>query len=223
VITISLALTIDYFWNNWIVLHVGLILISAIILKLSLLLDPRKPLPDLFWNRYERKFCLLMHILEHIFVFLLLCLVKNDAKKEAYIKIIENSVVTLMILGRFICFIWFFFKELNDVCEKVMRYCLGIEGLLIVGKCILLLTASPKVEQGQIYKFLESFLIFSHPIYTVFILAIVSGIYRESVQQPDVTIQISVPSPVILADNRIIIYQNGNLERIPAPLDCEVV
>jgi hypothetical protein len=150
-VTASLAifvLVIDYIHENWIVLHTGLTVLSALILKITLQHDPRKPLPDIFWVMYERKFCIFLHILEDIALYIWLWSIK--LQKLDYQVTVENVVVFALVIFRFICFMWFYYKELS------VTFAAGTEFLNLLVKTSIILTAI--LKSGFSDEFLQMFI-----------------------------------------------------------------
>jgi hypothetical protein len=209
VIATAFTITIDYFHENWIFLHAGLTLLSALILKITLQHDPRKPLPDIFWVMYERKFCIFLHILEEIVLYLWLWSIKLP--KLDYQVTVENVAVFALVVFRFICFMWFYYKELYEQYELSVTFAVGTDFLYFLVKACIILTGILKSNQDFV-DFLMSLYKCSYPMYTVFILAVFCGLYRESARQLPVRVQI--PQPVVLA--------SGELERKP-PSELEMV
>ena len=211
VIATAFLITIDYIHENWIFLHAGLTLLSALILKITLQHDPRKPLPDIFWVMYERKFCIFLHILEEIVLYLWLWSIKLT--KLDYQVTVENVAVFALVIFRFICFMWFYYKELYEQYELSVTFAAGTDFLYLLVKACIILTGILKSNQDFV-DFLMSLYKCSYPTYSVFILAVFSGLYRESARQPPVRVQI--PQPVVL--------ESRELEREPpSELESEMV
>lgn len=210
VIATAFTLTIAYLRENWIVLHAGLTIVSAIILKITLRYDPRKPLSDYMWVMYERKFCIFLHLFEQIIIYLFLWSVK--LLKLDYQVTIENVLIVALVISRFVSFMWFYYKELNEHSGLTVTFPAGLDFFFFLVKTCIVLTAMLKANQ----RFVE-FLLFvyslAYPIYTVFILAVFCGLYRESVRQ--LPVQVQIPQPVGL--------ESCELEREPQPLDFEIV
>lgn len=202
VISTGITVGIEYARENWIIVHVTLMVLSALVLKITLPHDPRKPLPDIFWVMYERKFCIFLHILDEIVIYLWLWSIKLP--KLDYQVTAENVSVFALVIFRFICFMWFYYKELNEQYELSVTFAAGTDFLYLLVKTCIILTAILKSNQDFV-DFLMSFYKCSYPIYTVFILAVFCGLYRESVRQLPVRVQI--PQPVVL--------ESGELEREP--------
>jgi hypothetical protein len=208
VIGTTFTITIGFFHENWIVLHSCLTFFSALILKITLQHDPRKPLRDIFWVMYERKFCIFLHILEEIVLYLWLWSIKIP--KLDYQVTVENFAVFTIIIFRFFCFMWFYYKELYEEYKVSVTFAAGTDFLYILVKTSIILTALQKSNQDFV-DFLMGFYKNSYPTYTVFILAVFCGLYRESVRQLPVQVQapVQIPQPVVLA--------SGELERKPPP------
>jgi len=210
VIATAITITINYFSENWIVLHVGLTVLSALILKITLRHDPRKQLTDGFWVMYGRKLSVFLHILEEIVLFLWLWSVKLP--KLDYQLVVENVAVFAIFFCRFISFMWFYYKELNEQYKQSITFPSGMDFLYLLVKTSIILTAILKSNQDFV-DFLMAFYKCSYPVYTVFILAVFSGLYRESVRQHPV--QVQIPQSVVLDPS-------GELEREP-PSKSEMV
>jgi hypothetical protein len=208
VIATAFTITVGYLHENWIVLHSCLTVFSALILKITLHHDPRKPLADIFWHMYERNFCIFLHILEEIVLYLWLWSIKIP--KLDYQVTVENVAIFALIIFRFICFMWFYYKELYEEYELSVTFAAGTDFLYLLVKTCIILTALQKSNQDFV-DFLMGFYKNSYPTYTVFILAVFCGLYRESVRQLPVQVQapVQIPQPVVLA--------SGELERAPPP------
>ena len=220
---IATAFTIKnvYLSENWIVLHAGITVVSAITLKITLRYDPRKPLPDYMWVVYERKFCIFLHLFEEEILYLWLWSIKMT--KLDYQVTIENVLVVGLVISRFVYFMWFYHKELNEHSGLTVTFPAGLDFFFFLVKTCIVLTAMLKANQGFV-EFLLFVYKISYPIYTVFILAVFCGLYRESVRQLPVQVQVQVqvqaqarvqiPQPVVL--------ESRELEREP-PSHLEIV
>ena len=217
VIASAFTITIDYFRENWIVLHAGLTVLSALVLKITLLYDPRKPLGDYFWVMYERKFCMFLHMLENLVVWMWLWSVKLP--KLDYQNTVENIAVFAIVISRFVCFIWFYYKEHNEQYELAMAFATAVDLLYLLVKTCLILTALLKSNQQQLIDVLLFFYRYSYPVYTVFILAVFSGLFRESVRQ--LPVQVQLPVRNLMDVSPIQLPRPVELER--QPTESEIV
>jgi hypothetical protein len=215
VIASAFTITIGYFRENWIVLHAGVTVLSAIILKITLLYDPRKPLGDYFWMMYERKFCIFLHLLENLVLWLWLWSV--NLPKLEYQNTVETVAVFAIVISRFICFIWFYYKEHNEQYDLAITFAMAVDFLFLLDKTCIILTILLKSNQ----KFVDVLLFlynYTYPVYTVFILAVFSGLFRESVRQLPVQVQLPVRNAFRV---QVQLPLPVELERQPSDSDSE--
>jgi len=217
VIASAFTITIDYFRENWIVLHAGLTVLSALVLKITLLYDPRKPLGDYFWVMYERKFCIFLHLLENLVLWLWLWSVKLP--KLEYQNTVETVAVFAIVISRFVCFIWFYYKEHDEQYELAITFANPVDFLYFLVKTCIILTVLLKSNQ-QFIDVLLFFYRYSYPVYTVFILAVFSGLFRESVRQLPVQVQLPVRN-AFWVQVQLPLPVEVELERQPSDSDSE--
>jgi hypothetical protein len=105
---------------------------------------------------------------------------------------------------------WFYYKELYEEYKVSVTFAVGTDFLYLLVKSCIILTALQKSNKDFV-EFLLSLYKNSYSTYTVFILAVFCGLYRESARQLPVQVQapFQIPQPVVLA--------SVELEREPPP------
>jgi hypothetical protein len=222
--SIILFFTNQYFKQNWIILHIGIALFSAIVLKMAVHFDPRKPLNDLFWVIYGRNFAIFVHFMElfSFFIWSKLPLDRNDGHAS-------DVVVLCMQVIHLICFMQFFYIEIRKYCGESLLFEVIAEVILSVFKILVVLyqylnLTKEYEELFYIFKFLG--LTVGYTVYTIWILGIYAGLYREVVRRPQPQIELvpiahhvgHLPDIAEVQPEQLGRY----LERAP-PLNCEVV
>ena len=199
-----------FMYKYWIFVHIPLLLVSSFVLQFVRVYDPRKPLPlsNFFWMKYTRKFCIFTHIMEQIVLFIWTLSITYP-KERTYI-IIETSLMGFMILFRFLLFIWFYFKEIGEN-KKVSGLFFAYDYIYLAIKIAILIISLSKFKK-DVYDFVILCYILTTPLYSLCIMSVFYGFFREPVRQH----QIQIPQPAVLADN------HETLERAPSSV-CEMV
>jgi hypothetical protein len=215
VISTGIIVEIKYARENWIIVHVTLMALSAIVLRKILGYDPRKPLPDEFWLAYERKFCIFLHILEEIVIYLWLWSTKLP--KLDYQIMIENIAMFVLLIFHYLVFNWFFYKELKQENKKQITFAIGTNFVFLVVKTLIIFTVLEKITNQGFLDLIMFFYYCSYPVFTQFIFSTFSGIFRESVRQ--LPVQVHAGQVVIVLNSQ---EPNSELERTPSS-ECESV
>ena len=228
--SILLFFTTQYFKQNWILVHGGIALFSAIVLKMAVHFDPRKPLNDLFWVIYGRNFAIFVHFMDLLsfFIWTKLPFDRNDGHAS-------DVVVLCMQVIHLICFIHYFYIEIREYCgesivfEVIAEIMFSVFKILVVVYQYLGLTK----EYDDFFLMLKILGIpVGSTVFTIWILGIYAGLYREVVRRPRPQIEL-VPIAhhmghfpnvvqVPLTRDVVVVELGPHLEREP-PEDFDVV
>jgi hypothetical protein len=199
-----------FMYKYWILVHIPIFMVSCFVLECARVYDPRKPLPDLFWMKYTRKFCISIHILEQIALFVWMIIV--TVPKETRFVIMQNFMIGFIGLVRFVFIIFFLMKEIGN--KKVSGLFFGFEYLYLAVKIAIIIISLSKSKQENNIEFLMVFYMLSSPIYSLSIMSVFYGLFREPVRQHEnQQHEIQRPPAAVL-----------EIERCPpSQYDCEMV
>ncbi len=202
VFTLSMFLAFSTFmYKYWIFVHIALFIVSCSILEYARVYDPRKQLPDVFYRKYTRRLCVFAHIMEQIVLFM--WMLSMTYPKEIKYAMIENSIFCFLIVLRCVLFLKFFY--INEIDSKKIALIFVMPDQVNLMVKISILIASISHFKGGFYHFIVVFYIVLYPIYSIWILSVFYGLFRDPVQQHE----IQRPPAAVLAD----------LEREPPPIE----
>jgi hypothetical protein len=129
-------------------------------------------------------------------------------KERTYV-IIENSLVGFIGLFRSLILIRFYIDEISD--KKVSKLFVGLDYLYLLLKTTIVIISYSELKK-DVYDFLILTYILLTPLFSLYIMSIFYGLFREPVRQHE----IQIPPPAIFA------FGCETLERAPYS-GCELV
>jgi hypothetical protein len=174
--------------KNWMFVHGGIALFSALILKIAVHFDPRKPLNDFFWVVYTRHLVIFVHFLEMLSLFMWSKLPFERNGSHA-----SDVVVLCMQIIHLICLMQFFYTEIRQHFGESLVFEATSEVVFSIVKILMVIYPSLNLtKEYDDFLFMLKILGYhcGYNLYTIWILGIYAGLYREVVRRPQPQIEL---------------------------------